>query len=480
MAISYSNAKLAIGAAFTSPTEGGLGESMKLVHRSIIACFLIASCASVFAASPAAADDSNSEMPEDSKIYLYGFGGGSLNPPNSKFRKSISGEPELTQPTQWGFPSSLYYCHLIKDSSSEYFSKAVNYLIGNYIKKYNFKENINLTEVTCNQYVDIFIIDSYYVGLLKNGAEKSQYYSEYKLKSARRFFENRAYYGILAAYNRSPLDNIAEMLAKRDKKTVQDKIDSREELNRLAQEGSREKIYYVNFGDAREQMKICAVLKFNEDNSPIYGVANLLGGVYNNKFKIRQKLSGEFRDLNSFWASVNLRDNGSYANRGISPCNVFIDYAQNANIVLKALESNGVKPSFAGFNALEVSAKYRGFDNVSDYKSALKIGADNNEYSRLKNRGVYNLENFQSAVSEMNRTGYLEGNNIRDVLNYLDDKFEGASIGRSAVWVKAQRNKQEAAEARSAEIEYRNCLSNNGYYRTKNSTAKRAIERKCS
>lgn len=433
-------------------------------------------------ARAAVANEAQSNEAADSKIFFYGYGAGPSSVPEARFRKALSGNPELTQPVQWGFRKSLYFCYVIHNFSGSYESKAVKYIVDRYIRNYAFEEKVIAIETSCDQSVDIFVIDGYHVDFLKSGRKQGQSYTDYNIKSAQRFYSSLAFYGLFAAYDKSLLEKVSNVLSKKENEIPKNNENARDRLEKFAQENSKEKIYYINFGNPKDEMRICKILKFNEDSSPIYGLANTLGGVYdkNNRFKIRQKLSAEFKDLDSFWRSVNLNDNGSYTNRGKSPCNIFIDYAYNTNIVLKALEANGSKFSFADFKSVEMSAKYHKFESVTDYELALQIGASHSEYDRLKGHSVFNHDSFLSAAGEMNRLGYYDGQHIRDVLSYLDDKLEGKALGRSAVWVRNKRDKQEAAETRSAELEYKNCLNANGYYRTKNSTAKNAIEKKCS
>jgi hypothetical protein len=450
----------------------------------VLSFFITASLSLLFLACPAAAEEASINEVDDSKIFIFGYGAGSVRVSDAKFRKSISGKPELIQPNQWGVGKSLYFCYLIGNFSKKHEARTVKYIVDRYIESYKFQEKIGATELSCDKSVDIFVIDGLHVNFLKSGRRLGQSYMDDNIKNAQRFGSSLPYYGIIGAYDRLVLEKISNILQKSEHEYQETNNNSRSELEQLAIGNSREKIYFVKFGNQKDEKRICKLLRFNEDDAPIYGLANTLGGVYdkNNRFQVRQKISAEFRDLDSFWKSVNLNDGDSYGNRGrgFSPCNIFIDYAYNTSVILKALESNGSKFSFGGFNSLEMSAKYNKFDNVKDYRLAVEIGASYSEYDRLKGYGVFDRDGFLVAVREMNQLGYFDGQHIRDVLSFLEDKLEGKGLGRSALWVRNQRQKLEAAEARSAELEYNKCLNKGGYYRTKNITAKRTIERNCS
>jgi hypothetical protein len=93
----------------------------------------------------------------------------------------------------------------------------------------------------------------------------------------------------------------------------------------------------------------------------------------------------------------------------------------------------------------------QGFKTEADYDFAKSANLSPIGVDRFKSAGVSNASQYKAAADEMRATGYSKSNEVDEVLNYAQDRFEGAKNGVSASQQKNARV-SEAARIKAAKI----------------------------
>lgn len=229
----------------------------------------------------------------------------------------------------------------------------------------------------------------------------------------------------------------------------------------------------ITYDDERKSFAIALNKEIqNQINSQIEGPVKYSG-----------RIEVFYQDVNQAYANFDVRDRrflspkGSvYSARG---CKTFVGTASDVWPMVRALDRSSVDVKLYSERTIDLTARSRGFKTSEDFLFSKEIGADSNQITELKNRGIANISQYGAVLEEISRMGYAATPSVSDVIQFIDDKKEGSRVGLSALQVRQKRIAQQKAQKAASERAFQACLSVNGYHKTKNSAQRAVIERKC-
>jgi hypothetical protein len=152
------------------------------------------------------------------------------------------------------------------------------------------------------------------------------------------------------------------------------------------------------------------------------------------------------------WLELNTKDlNGIYEAIQTRKCQVPIVNNEEAVKLIAALQRDQIK--FNVFWTLPKADLVASYAEAEGYKSmdkfrfakALDMKVSGSQVEELEPLGVTSVETFQAAATRMSKAKYATGQDPYTVLAYLKDEAEGAPKKWTAVQVRDERNRKEAA-----------------------------------
>lgn len=425
--------------------------------------------------------ESNLGPVDPSSLLIFGFGAGSGIVDSSKFKRDLEGSPRFTPSSQWGYRRDITYCTAIIGNSSEEKSSAVRLILNNYLDNQKPRPKGTLVNSKCSIGVDIFVIDGVnYNSLLDQMREAVQKNNVEPYPWVRAILINRQY-GLISNVGGETFAKFVDDLVLKSQNQAQAEQQDAADLIRFASSDSKEKVFLLQFGTLGAR-RMCALETSSDDALPIRALGKLVGEkrtAEGSRSAAPARFFSTYRTLDEFWNSFYFSSGRVLSSRGGEACDAFIDFAKNTKALADAFSAAGIPTRSTGYLSLPVTALALGFKSISDYNQARVIGAGSKQFYALGAYGISSYKSYQATAKEMQASGYSSSTSIDEVLSYLEDRREGTRSGTTAVRVRSNRERAEAAAERASEAAYARCLTTKGYYRTSNAAARRAIERQC-
>jgi len=143
--------------------------------------------------------------------------------------------------------------------------------------------------------------------------------------------------------------------------------------------------------------------------------------------------------------------------RDSNQCHVLVDYPKNLKLVMTAIERDKKTKAYEINSLINVAdlrdtwAKKQGFNNLAELDFAGQIGATPKTLKTLTASGIADKAAYDLLISELRSSKYGDGNNLTEVLSYLEDKvLASKKNGATATSIKKER---EAKLEKEAQIE---------------------------
>lgn len=231
----------------------------------------------------------------------------------------------------------------------------------------------------------------------------------------------------------------------------------RDELERLANARSKDKIGSITiaYSQRDENLRLCTRKGDETFELATKGyfsteALRLSEGYISNANKERSLLNRDspitkvYESLDDFYEAIQRNEVGQ---RGRA-CEVYVDYPENLKVLMGVFKAYELNPLVPVLELKEDWARQQGYADFGSYEFAKTVGGDAGLVAELASRDVTEIKTFNEAVAQMINQGYSQDRSAGTVLSFLIDQRIGFMRNMSAVAVRDEKRRAEAAEAK--------------------------------
>ncbi len=226
----------------------------------------------------------------------------------------------------------------------------------------------------------------------------------------------------------------------------------RDELERMANARSKDKIGSITIAYSQREQNLRLCTRKGDETFELATkgyfsteALRLSEGYISNANKERSLLNRDspitkvYESLDDFYEAIQ-RDGRA--------CEVYVDYPENLKVLMGVFKAYELNPLVPVLELKEDWARQQGYADFGSYEFAKTVGGDAGLVAELASRDVTEIKTFNEAVAQMINQGYSQDRSAGTVLSFLIDQQIGFMTNKSAVAVRDEKRRAEAAEAK--------------------------------